>query len=396
MNFNINIDKINSFSLGYGELALKGKNRSMFEENIRNKIVQKLRGTGSKLYYDINKLFIEFKNGESENIFNLIKNVFGVNNLCLCVKLESEDEIKEKILEIANELYEKGARNFRVSVNRANKNFQKNSMEYAKELGAHILINTNFTNVKMKDSDVEINVDIRDKVYIYTEKRKMYGGLPLGSAGKGLSLISGGIDSPVSSFMMSKRGLKLHYVTFHSFPYTSLKALEKVKDLVKILTKYNGKSKLFSINILKFQEMISEKCSEQYATILTRRFMMRLSNKLAKENNLNALVTGESLGQVASQTLGGLNCTDNVSEIVVFRPLIGMDKIDIINISTEIETYDISILPYIDSCEMFAPKKPITNPKIEDIEKEELKIENYMDILEDIYNNEKDVIVIEE
>lgn len=394
---NIDINKVNSFSLGYGELALKGKNRSMFEENIKNKIVQKLKGTNSKFYYDINKIFIEFNSGEAEKNYELIKNIFGINNLCLCIKVEkSEDKIKEKILEIANEMYLKGARNFRVSVNRANKNFEKNSMEFAKELGAHILINSEFTTVKMKDSDVEINVDIRDSAYIYTEKRRMYGGLPLGSAGKGLSLISGGIDSPVSSFMMAKRGLKLHYVTFHSFPYTSLKALEKVKDLVKVLTKYNGKSRLYSFNILKFQEEISKKCNEQYATILTRRFMMRLSNRVAKENELNALVTGESLGQVASQTLGGLNCTDSVSDLVVFRPLIGIDKIDIIDISQEIETYEISIQPYIDSCEMFAPKKPITNPKIVDIENEENKIENYLEILEDIYVNHKEISIIEE
>lgn len=295
---------------------------------------------------------------------------------------------------MATDLYQDGARTFKVEVNRANKKFEKNSMDFAKELGAHILINTEFSKVSMKNPDVLISLDIREKTYIYTQKINTYGGLPLGSAGNGLSLISGGIDSPVASFLMSKRGLKLDFVTYHSFPFTSEKALVKIEELVKILSEYNGKSKFYSMNILPIQQAINEKTNKEYATILTRRVMMRLSEMLAKKNNLRALVTGESLGQVASQTLEGLNCTAaSVKDLVVFRPLISIDKLEIIEKANEIGTYEKSIEPHDDSCAMFAPKHPNTKPKLDNILLEEEKIENYNELLLEIFNNRKMVVV---
>ena len=245
----------------------------------------------------------------------------------------------------------------------------------------------------MKDPDVLINVDIRNNTYIYTEKMKSYGGMPLGSAGKGLALISGGIDSPVASFMMAKRGLKMSYVTFHSFPYTSKKALDKVEELVRILSEYNGASAFYKINILKIQDAIKSKTNVDYTTILTRRAMMKLAQRLAMENEYKALVTGESLAQVASQTIGGLTCTNASVDMPVFRPLIGMDKIEIMELANEIETYAKSIEPYEDSCSLFAPKHPITNPKLENVIQEEQKIEDYEEILNQIYN-EKELVIV--
>lgn len=390
----IDINKIDAIGLGYGELALKGKNRGTFENNIKNRILNKIKKYDAELVNDMSKLYIYLDNNAKE-ILEEIKKVFGINNINLSVKCETnEKDIKNKILEIANDVYEKGARTFKVEVNRGNKKFEKNSMEFAKDLGAHILINSKFEKVSMRNPDVLFSLDIREKTYIYTEKIQTYGGLPLGSAGRGLVLISGGIDSPVASFMMCKRGLKLDFVTFHSFPFTSEKALIKIEELVKILSEYNLKANFYSMNILKIQQEINAKTDKSYATILTRRAMMRLAQKIAKNYGLNALVTGESLGQVASQTLEGLNATNAVVEdLVVFRPLIGMDKLEIIEIAREIGTYEKSIEPHDDSCAMFAPRHPNTKPKKENVELEEAKIENYFDILEEIYKEKKVVVV---
>lgn len=390
----IDINKIDAIGLGYGELALKGKNRGTFENNIKNRILNKIKKYDANLVNDMSKLYIYLDNNAKE-ILEDIKKVFGINNINLSVKCDTnEKDIKNKILEIANDVYEKGARTFKVEVNRGNKKFEKNSMEFAKDLGAHILINSKFEKVSMRNPDVLFSLDIREKTYIYTEKIQTYGGLPLGSAGRGLVLISGGIDSPVASFMMCKRGLKLDFVTFHSFPFTSEKALIKIEELVKILSEYNLKANFYSMNILKIQQEINAKTDKSYATILTRRAMMRLAQKIAKNYGLNALVTGESLGQVASQTLEGLNATNAVVEdLVVFRPLIGMDKLEIIEIAREIGTYEKSIEPHDDSCAMFAPRHPNTKPKKENVELEEAKIENYFDILEEIYKEKKVVVV---
>ncbi len=393
---NIDIKKINSLGLGYGELALKGKNRGIFENTIKTALNNKIKKLDFKceLVNDMSKLFLVFEEGKAEEVLLAIKNVFGINNISYCIKLKtSEETIKTRIVEIASSVYELGARNFKVTTNRANKNFLENSMEISKNLGAHILINTEFTNVKMKDPDVQFNVDIRKDTYIYTKKIKAYGGLPLGTAGKGLSLLSGGIDSPVASFLMAKRGMKLSYVTFHSFPFTSKKSLEKIEELVKILTAYNSKSVFYKFNILKMQQAIKQYTNNDYATILNRRCMMKLANRLANDRGLKALITGESLGQVASQTMGGLTCTNASVNIPVFRPLIGLDKLEIIEKANEIGTYNKSIEPHEDSCSLFAPKHPITNPLLEDILSEEEKIENYDEIMNEIYENIEYMVV---
>ena len=380
---------LNSVGLSYGELSLKGKNRGQFEKLLKNRINKALKGIEYKLTEDLSKLYITGENKDIETIVEKMKKVFGVVGLNPSVKIDRDDDIiKETVLMIAKDAYEKGARDFKVSVNRNDKTFEKKSMDYAKELGAHILINSPFEKVKMKEPDLLINVDIRKNVYIYTERIKTYGGLPTGSTGKGLVLLSGGIDSPVASFMMAKRGMRINFVTFHSFPFTSRQALEKVKELAEILSIYTGKTRLYSMNILKIQEAINSRTEKDLATILTRRVMMKLSEKLSEEMEYQALITGESLGQVASQTLGGLTCTNaSVKNIPVFRPLIGMDKTEIIEIAREIGTYEKSIEPYEDSCVIFAPKHPVTNPKLEEVLKEESKIENYEELIEEIFEN---------
>ena len=227
---------LNSVGLSYGEIALKGKNRGQFERMLKNKINRNLSRIDYKLVDDMSKLYVVSNNENIDDITDRLKKVFGIVAMNPSIKVEKTDEaIKEVVLAVANEAYANGARNFKVAVNRSDKKFEKNSMDYARELGGHILINSLFENVKMKDPDVMINVEIRKDVYIYTKRVKTYGGLPLGSTGKGLVLLSGGIDSPVASFMMAKRGMRLNFVTFHSFPFTSRQALEKIKELTEIL-----------------------------------------------------------------------------------------------------------------------------------------------------------------
>ena len=390
MNY-MNKSLLNSVGLSYGELSLKGKNRGQFERMLRNRIHKSLNGYNHELVDDLSKLYVMVDNNDVDEVIEKLKKIFGVVGLNPSARIGSEDEeIKAKVLEVANYAYEQGARTFKIAVNRSNKGFEKKSMDYARELGAHVLINSSFEKVQMKDPDVQINVDIRKNVYVYTERIKTYGGLPIGSTGKGLVLLSGGIDSPVASFMMAKRGMRINFVTFHSFPFTSRQALEKIKELTDILSIYTGKTRLYSMNILKIQEAINSKTKKELATILTRRVMMRLAERLSETMNYQALITGESLGQVASQTMGGLTCTNaSMERLPVFRPLIGMDKTEIIDIAKEIGTYEKSIEPFEDSCVIFAPKHPITNPKLEDVLAEEAKIENYDELMTEIFEEKE-------
>lgn len=382
---------LNSVGLSYGELSLKGKNRGQFERMLRNRIHKSLNGFNHELVDDLSKLYVIVDNKDMDEVVEKLKKIFGVVGLNSSARVNREDEeIKAKVLEFANYAYEQGARTFKIGVNRSNKGFEKKSMDYARELGAHVLINSPFEKVQMKDPDVQINVDIRKDVYVYTERIKTYGGLPIGSTGKGLVLLSGGIDSPVASFMMAKRGMRINFVTFHSFPFTSKQALEKIKELTDILSIYTGKTRLYSMNILKIQEAINTKTKKELATILTRRAMMRLAERLSETMNYHALITGESLGQVASQTMGGLTCTNaSMERLPVFRPLIGMDKTEIIDIAKEIGTYEKSIEPFEDSCVIFAPKHPVTNPKLEDVLAEEAKIENYDELMAEIFEEKE-------
>ena len=390
MNY-MNKSLLNSVGLSYGELSLKGKNRGQFERMLRNRIHKSLNGYNHELVDDLSKLHVMVDSNDMDEVIEKLKKIFGVVGLNPSARIGSEDEeIKAKVLEVANYAYEQGARTFKIAVNRSNKGFEKKSMDYARELGAHVLINSSFEKVQMKDPDVQINVDIRKNVYVYTERIKTYGGLPIGSTGKGLVLLSGGIDSPVASFMMAKRGMRINFVTFHSFPFTSRQALEKIKELTDILSIYTGKTRLYSMNILKIQEAINSKTKKELATILTRRVMMRLAERLSETMNYQALITGESLGQVASQTMGGLTCTNaSMEKLPVFRPLIGMDKTEIIDIAKEIGTYEKSIEPFEDSCVIFAPKHPVTNPKLEDVLAEEAKIENYDELMAEIFEEKE-------
>lgn len=371
-------------SVSFGEIALKGKNRFYFENRLIRNIKNILNEIGeNKVYKEQSKIYIEIENDYIDEAIRKLRRIFGIVNISPCYRIEKDiDEIMKSSLETLEEARKlKGIKTFKVDVNRADKRFEPNSVELAREVGAYILKNSEGFTVDVHNPDAYVHIDIRTNCYIYTDKIKAYGGLPVGTNGKGLLLLSGGIDSPVAGFLIAKRGVEISAVHYHSYPFTSERAEEKVKTLAKILTRYCGRIKLFSVNILDIQKEINAKCPKDEMTIISRRFMMRIAEKIALKEEIDALITGESLGQVASQTIKGINVTNSSVNIPVLRPLIGMDKVDITEISKDIGTYETSILPFEDCCTVFLPKHPVTRPKLEDIEESEkvLNIEELID-----------------
>lgn len=361
-------------SISLGEVALKGLNRKYFEDKLIKNVRRVTREYEiERIYKEQGKIYIEANKVDFPEIIEKVKNIFGIVYISPCVRTEKDMEvIKEASIDfIGNRLEEEPFETFKVSTNRSDKRFPFKSPEISREMGGVILSNFGNIGVDVHNPDIFLNIDIKEHAYIYIDKIKAHGGLPVGTNGKGLLLLSGGIDSPVAGFMMAKRGVEISCVHYHSYPFTSERAEEKVKNLAKILSTFTGKLKIHSVNILPIQKEINKNCPETEMTILSRRFMMRIAEKISMENEYNALITGENLGQVASQTIYGLNVTNSSTNMVVLRPLVGMDKVDIVDISKEIGTYETSILPFEDCCTVFLPKHPVTRPKVEDIEESE-------------------------
>lgn len=386
------MDKVISVSVG--EIALKGLNRKYFEDKLVSRLKRSIQGIHfDRIYKEQGKIYIETPEENFEQVINRVRKVFGIVYISPCIRVEKDmKSMKEAVLEIMKHRQQKDpVRTFKVKTNRTDKKFPVKSPEISREMGAVILKNIDGLNVDVHNPQVYVYVDVKQYIYVYTEKIKGYGGLPIGTNGKGLLLLSGGIDSPVAGFLMAKRGVEIRGIHFHSYPFTSERAEEKVKNLTKLLSVYTGKIKLYSANILGIQKEINQKCPEDQMTILTRRFMMRIAERVAMDNNIDALITGESLGQVASQTIKGISVTNASVNMPILRPLIGLDKVQIIDIAKDIETYETSILPFDDCCTLFLPKHPVTKPKLEDIEKSE---EN-LDINELIEKAVKDITVYE-
>ncbi len=361
-------------SVSVGELVLKKGNRAYFENKLIGQMKKAISDVGfSNFYKDQGKIYIEADYENFDLIINRLKKVFGIVYISPCIKVNKNmEEIKLAALEIMKEEYKENKdMTFKVETNRSDKQFELKSPEVSRIIGGEILKGFNDLKVDVHSPDVMVNVDIKQNAYVYTKKIEGYRGLPVGSNGRGLLLLSGGIDSPVAGFTMAKRGVKIDCVHYHSYPFTSDRSEEKVRDLAKILSRYVGKINFYSVNILNIQKEINKNCPENEMTILSRRFMMRIANEIAKSQNHQALITGESLGQVASQTIEGLTVTTDVVDMPILRPLIGIDKIDIIDIARDIETYETSILPFDDCCTVFLPKHPVINPKVEDIRKSE-------------------------
>lgn len=348
--------------LKFGELFLKGKNKKDFENLLMENIKAKLSSFKYKISYTLGRIVIsDYEIDDEWAIVEELKTVFGLIGVSKAVEVDTSEE---NIFAYASSISLSGT--FRVNAKRADKKFPLSSMELERKLGEVILTHNENLKVDLHNPEHIVYVEIRfnNKTYIYYETIKCAGGLPLGSAGKALLLLSGGIDSPVAGYLMAKRGLKLEAVHFHSYPYTSEQAKEKVIELGRKLTKYCDEIKLHIVSFTKVQEQIHMNCDSEYMITIMRRIMMRVAEKICKENDLGAIITGESLGQVASQTMPSINVTNSVVSLPVFRPLIAFDKEDIIEIAKEIDTYDTSILPYEDCCTVFLPKYPVIKPTI--------------------------------
>ncbi|AQR94185.1 tRNA uracil 4-sulfurtransferase ThiI [Clostridium saccharoperbutylacetonicum] len=368
------------------EIFLKGLNKGKFERKLRDNIGKKLEGIKAEFIHDSGRYFI--RTDEVEESINRIKKVFGVLEVCLVREVEIDfAAIKDEALQKMKEA--KGS-TFKVVTNRANKKFELNSMEVSREVGAYVLTNLDREiNVDVKTPEILLNIEIRNNyAYVWSNNdiTKGAAGMPYGTNGSTMLMLSGGIDSPVAGYLMAKRGVELNCVYYHSHPYTSERAKDKVKELAKILSEYTEKITLYIVPFTDIQMEIIDKCREDELTIIMRRFMMRIACNLSEKYGINSVSTGESIGQVASQTMDGLIVSDDCADRPAFRPLIAMDKTDIMEIARKIGTYETSILPYEDCCTIFVPKHPKTNPKLNEIRKEEEKL-NINELVEKAIHN---------
>lgn len=361
-------------ALSLGELVLKGKNRYKFVNKLISTIKRNLRNIDhGKIYQNMGKVYVEVVTDNEEKMINRLKHVFGIVYIAPCYVVETDKEkIEEAVIKIVDETLKKNPsyKTFKVKTNRGDKSFPLNSMEISAKIGGIILKNFDL-KVDVHEPDFFVYCDLKKDTYIYVDKIKAHGGLPSGTNGRGLLLLSGGIDSPVAGFLMAKRGVLVDCLHFHSYPFTSERGEEKVKKLAEDISSFSGELTFYSVNILDIQKEININCPEDEMTIISRRFMMRIADKIARDNGYDCIITGENLGQVASQTIDGLKVTNDITDKLVFRPLIGMDKVNIIDIAKDIDTYETSILPFEDCCTVFLPKHPLLTPNVEGIEKSE-------------------------
>ncbi|ENY8861518.1 tRNA uracil 4-sulfurtransferase ThiI [Clostridioides difficile] len=363
----------------YGEIGVKGKNRYIFENRLIRNIRNMLKPIGRfNVYKEYGRIYVDLEDYDYEEVIEEVRKVFGIVGVCPGVRAKKDyDTLKEIALKMLEEKIEAGYKTFKVESRRGDKSFGLTSQEMSMDIGGYLLSKVgDRINVDVRNPEVKIKCEYREfHTMVYSDTIPGYGGLPLGTNGRAMSLLSGGIDSPVATWMVAKRGMEVEAVHFHSYPFTSERSQEKVKDLAKILAKYCGRVRLHKVNILEIQKAIGENCNEEEATILSRRFMMRIAQRLSEKRHCDALITGESIGQVASQTIQGLTCTNAVVDLPVFRPLIAMDKSDIVDIAKKIGTFEISILPEEDCCSVFSPRKPVTKPRLEKIEKSETALD---------------------
>lgn len=361
-------------ALSLGELVLKGKNRYKFINKLISTIKRNLRNLDhGKIYQNMGKVYVELVTDNEEKMINRLKHVFGIVYIAPCYVVETDKEkIEEAVIKIVDETLKKNPsyKTFKVKTNRGDKSFPLNSMEISAKIGGVILKNFDL-KVDVHEPDFFVYCDLKKDTYIYVDKIKAHGGLPSGTNGRGLLLLSGGIDSPVAGFLMAKRGVLVDCLHFHSYPFTSERGEEKVKKLAEDISSFSGELTFYSVNILDIQKEININCPEDEMTIISRRFMMRIADIIARDNGYDCIITGENLGQVASQTIDGLKVTNDITDKLVFRPLIGMDKVNIIDIAKDIDTYETSILPFEDCCTIFLPKHPLLTPSVEGIEKSE-------------------------
>lgn len=375
----------------YGELTTKGDNRNLFINKIYDNMKLLLSNYDVKITKNRVRMFVSVKDEEIDEVIDIIKNIFGIHSIVLAYKVNTNIEtIKESVLNIAKEVEFK---TFKVETDRADKSFPIKSTDFSRDIGGLILKNIPNKKVDVHNPDYLLKIEIRnDYTYIYSKEIKALGGYPLGVAGKGLLMLSGGIDSPVAGYLAMKRGIKLECIYFESPPHTSVAAKNKVKELVHILNKYQPSITLHIINFTKIQESIYKNIDPTYMITIMRRMMYRISEKVLKERNCYVLINGESVGQVASQTLTSMQVINNVTNLPVIRPVACLDKLEIIDISKKIGTYETSILPYEDCCTIFLPKHPVINPSLEKAIKYESSFD-YQSLIEEAVANKETIVI---
>lgn len=378
--------KYRSFLIKYAEIGVKGKNRYLFEDALVKQIHHRLKNLEGNFSVtkEAGRIYAEAaEDFDYDEVIDALQHVFGIVGICPMVQIEDNgyEDLKAQVVKYIDDAYENKNFTFKVVARRANKQYPVVSDQINRDLGEVILNAFPETKVNVHTPDVLLRVEVRHKINIFSETIPGPGGMPIGTAGRAMLLLSGGIDSPVAGWMIAKRGVTIDATYFHAPPYTSERAKQKVVDLAKLVAKYTGPIRLNIINFTDIQLYIYDQCPHDELTIIMRRYMMKIAETIAKENDCLALVTGESIGQVASQTMQSLAVTNEVCELPVMRPLIAFDKQDIVDISLKIGTYETSVLPYEDCCTIFVAKHPVTKPSLKKIKNSEKKLDEKIDEL---------------
>ncbi len=377
----------------YGELTTKKGNRKFFINTLYQNIQKKLAGLNIKISRDISRMYIEFSEQEIDTVLKKINQVFGIHSYQIAYKIETD---LDKIKELAIFSMKEKTGTFKVETKRVNKKFPIQSTEFSRQIGGLVLKNNSNLTVDVHNPDTTLTIEILDRyTYLYTDKYFGLGGYPVGVQSKGMLMLSGGIDSPVSGYLALKRGVKIDCVYFEAIPHTSIEARNKVIELTKKLCQYTDTIKLHIVPFTKIQEEIYKKCNPEYCITIMRRMMYRIMEKLAKRNKGLVIINGESIGQVASQTLTSMSVINAVTNMPVIRPVACLDKLEIIDISKKIDTYAISILPYEDCCTVFVPKHPVINPNISECLKNEEQFD-YEKLIEETVNEVQTIVIHEE
>lgn len=388
-----------TFLLKYGEIGIKGKNRYLFEDALVRQVRFALRDVEGEfqVYKSQARIYVDCSEDYNyDDTVSKLQKVFGIVGICPVVRLEDKgfEQLKKDIVQYMEETYEEKNFTFKVEARRAKKSYPLNSMEINRDLGEVILEHFPGLKVNVRKPDVMLQVEVRNEIYVYSQIIKGAGGMPVGTNGKAMLLLSGGIDSPVAGYFIAKRGVSIEAIYFHAPPYTSERAKQKVVDLARIVSAYTGPIKLHVINFTEIQLYIYDKCPHDELTIIMRRYMMRIAEHFAREKGCLGLITGESIGQVASQTLQSLMATNDVCSLPVYRPLIGFDKQEIVDVSEKIGTFETSIQPFEDCCTIFVAKHPVTKPNLDVIRRSEQFLEEHIEEMVDRAIQEVEILEI--
>ncbi len=378
--------KFTAFLIKYAEIGIKGRNRHLFEDALIHQMKYALKKCEGKflIHKTQGRIYVDAEGDfDYDEAVEQLRHVFGISGICPVVYVEDEgfEKLCDTVVSYVADVYPDRHKTFKVHARRARKNYPKESMEINMDLGETLLNAYPEMRVDVHDPDILLNIEIREKIYIYSKTIPGPGGMPVGTGGKAMLLLSGGIDSPVAGYMIAKRGVKIDAVYFHAPPYTSERAKQKVVDLARIVSRYAGPIYLHVINFTDIQLYIYEKCPHEELTIIMRRYMMRIAEHIAKETECLGLITGESIGQVASQTMNSLMATNEVCELPVYRPLIGFDKQEIVEVSEKIGAFETSIQPFEDCCTIFVAKHPVTKPNLNVIRRHERNLDEKIEEL---------------